>query len=72
MVKHTKTVRRQQPTNCLSVFDYLVKLALKGLISFVKVAKERFIKYFGYDENILVEDNFSFKLSLPALWTKLT
>ena len=31
MVKHTQTVRRQQATNCLSVFDHFVKLALKGL-----------------------------------------
>ena len=22
MVKHTQTIRRQQPTNCLGVFDY--------------------------------------------------
>ena len=32
MVKHTQTIRRQQPTNCLSVFDHFVGLALKGLI----------------------------------------
>ena len=31
MVKHTQTIRRQQPTNCLSVFDHFVGLALKGL-----------------------------------------
>ena len=31
MVKHTQTIRRQQPTNCLSVFDHFVKLASKGL-----------------------------------------
>ena len=30
MVKHTQTIRRQQPTNCLSVFDHFVGLALKG------------------------------------------
>ena len=33
MVKHTQTIRRQQPANCLSVFDHLVKLALKGFKS---------------------------------------
>ena len=33
MVKHTQTIPRQQPTNCLSVFDHFVKLALKGLIT---------------------------------------
>ena len=31
MVKHTQTIRQQQPTNCLSVFDYFVGLELKGL-----------------------------------------
>ena len=31
MVIHTQTVRRQQRTNCLSLFDNFVKLALKGL-----------------------------------------
>ena len=31
MVKHTQTIRWQQPTNCLSVFDHFVGLALEGL-----------------------------------------
>ena len=31
MVKHTQTIRRQQPTNCLSVFEHFVGLELKGL-----------------------------------------
>ena len=31
MVKHTQTIRRQKPANCLSVFDHFMKLALKGL-----------------------------------------
>ena len=31
MVKHTQKIRRQKPTNCLSVFDHFVKLALKDL-----------------------------------------
>ena len=33
MVKHTQKIRRQPPTNCLSVFDHFVRLALKGLTS---------------------------------------
>ena len=33
MVKHTQTIRWQQPTNCLRVFDDFVRLALKGLRS---------------------------------------
>ena len=31
MVSHTQIFRRQQPTNCLSVFDHFAELALKGL-----------------------------------------
>ena len=31
MVKHTQTICRQQPTNCLSVFDHVMELALKEL-----------------------------------------
>ena len=31
MIKHTQTIRRQKPTNCLSVFDHFVGLVLKGL-----------------------------------------
>ena len=31
MVKHTQTIRRQQLTNCLSVFDHFMRLALTGL-----------------------------------------
>ena len=31
MAKHTQTIRRQEPMNCLSVFDHHVGLALKGL-----------------------------------------
>ena len=31
MIKHTQTIRRLLPTNCLSVFDHFAGLALKGL-----------------------------------------
>ena len=31
MVKHTQVICRLMPTNCLSVFDHFVGLALKGL-----------------------------------------
>ena len=31
MVKHTQTIRQQQPTNCLRVFDHFVWLALEEL-----------------------------------------
>ena len=33
MVKFTQTIRWQLPTNCLSVFDHFVGLALIGLKS---------------------------------------
>ena len=35
MVKHTQTIRRQQPTNCLSVFGHFVGLELKGLTRYI-------------------------------------
>ena len=31
MVKHTLTIRRLLPWNCLSVFDHFVGLTLEGL-----------------------------------------
>ena len=37
MVKHTQTIRRQQPTNSSSVFDYFVGLALKGFSEFERI-----------------------------------
>ena len=43
MVKHTQTIRRQQPTNSLSVFDNFVVLALKGLKLF---KLETLLRYF--------------------------
>ena len=33
MVKQNQTIRRLLPTNCLSVFDHFMRLALKGLIT---------------------------------------
>ena len=41
MVKHTQTIRRKLPTNCLSVFDHFVGLALKGLRKDTKLSKVR-------------------------------
>ena len=34
MVKHTQTICRLLPTNCLSVFDHFAELALKGYTRF--------------------------------------
>ena len=41
MVKHTQTIRRQKLTNCLSVFEHFVGLALKGLILEVRFGDGR-------------------------------
>ena len=43
MVKQTQTIRRQQPTNCLSVFDYFMGLALKWLKDVQHPATERLL-----------------------------
>ena len=34
MVKHTQTIHRQKPTNCLNVFDHFIDLAFKRVNSF--------------------------------------
>ena len=44
MVKHTQIIRREQPTICLSVFDYFVGLALKGL----KILTDTIIRILWY------------------------
>ena len=45
MVKHTETIRRMLPTNCLSVFHHFVGLALKGLrLDQVSRANEKVLK----------------------------
>ena len=38
MIEHTQTIRRQQPTNCLSVYDHFVGLEFKGLTIFSETA----------------------------------
>ena len=43
MFKRTHTIRRQQPTNCLSMLDHFVGLAFKGLIYC--------LSYLGFDSN---------------------
>ena len=46
MVKHTHTICRLFPTNCLSVFDHCVGLVLKGLKT-VKILIGRTVKQGG-------------------------
>ena len=50
IVKHTQTIRRLLPTNCLSVLDHFVGLALKGLKEQLFATKEPLI----YNELILL------------------
>ena len=45
MVKHTQTIRRLLPTNCLSVFDHFVGLLLKGLMFFFVFSPEEAGRY---------------------------
>ena len=49
MVKHTQTIRRQikLPTNCLSVFDHLVILALKDLFCSFGIIIEEITDFFS-------------------------
>ena len=47
MVKHTQAICRQQSTNCLSVFDHFVELALKGLKLFGSI-KQIFSSVFEF------------------------
>ena len=50
MVKHTQIIRRQQPTNCLSLFDHFVKLALKGLENLLLEDLKNTAFIFKFDE----------------------
>ena len=36
MVKYTQTIRRQQPTKCLSVFDRFVGMAVEIFLNLLK------------------------------------
>ena len=45
MVKHTQTICRQQSTNCLSVLDHFVGLALEGLNKLAQLENSEFSLY---------------------------
>ena len=64
MVKHTQTNRRQQPMNCLSVFDHFVGLAIKGLTLQLHINKlmkmyELKLQFVIWQPNNLVKQFFS-------------
>ena len=46
MLKHTETIRRQKPTNCLIVFGRFIGLTLKGLKLWIKDFRSKFIRLF--------------------------
>ena len=73
MVKHSQTIRRQMPTNCLSVFDHFVGLALKRL--FKKEASPLLVSIFIDNNKLLFTiDNSKFYLRLydSKLYSKIT
>ena len=54
MVKHTQTIRRQKPTNCLNVFDHFVELTLKGITK--KNGKNTFDFLGGKNRKLLIKN----------------
>ena len=62
MGKHTQTIRRQQPTDFLSVFDHFVNLALKRLKNFNEIVLD-FLPVESKTNILYV--NFNFTGNLP-------
>ena len=58
MVKHTQTIRQLLPTDCMSVFDHFVGLALKGLTLTIKNIKPGYDKFSTGTLIILNETKF--------------
>ena len=58
MVKHIQAIRRLLPTNCLSVFDHFVGLALTGLMfqpsRLIKLTYGSLSKYIALNSNVTV------------------
>ena len=61
MAKHTQTIRRQKPTNCLNVFDHFVGLALKELELFLLCLTYTMIKA----DFLIMEGKPGFSLDMP-------
>ena len=64
MVKHNQTIRRQQPTDCLSVFDNFVGLALKRLITLHST-----LTYVMLYSNITLVVEIIFVIVINTLWS---
>ena len=59
MVKHTQVIRRQQPSNCLSMFDHFVGLAFKGLRNNSMEKPVNFRKIRLPKDNLIVPDSLT-------------
>ena len=78
MVKHTQTIRRLLLTNCLSVFDHFIGLALKGLRDIAKYTLKLVAKNTLYDLKIFhaqsqstaAENNFFYSVYFEGLLKK--
>ena len=71
MVKHTKTIRRQYPTNCLSVFDHFVELTLNEsefIELQMKVRIELAANIYFENKNSLFKYIAFYLSDLPHLW----
>ena len=57
MVKHTQTIRRKIPTNCLSVFNHFVGLALKGVELTLKgvMSLPNLCLYYHYKPSLIIK-----------------
>ena len=61
MVKHIQTIRRLLPTNCLSVFDHFLRLALKEL----KLVRKKWLKISNMNKKSEKFSNFQAWLMFP-------
>ena len=71
MVKQTQTICPQQPTNCLSLFDHFVRLALDGLtltLSCLKVTRVMEIEALLFG-TVITESMLSFLNMLEIKFT---
>ena len=61
MVKNTQTIRWEQPTNCLSVFDHFMGLALKWVKCFFPFSSSFCLNYLSLTLKIY---KFQFQLAI--------
>ena len=71
MFKHTQTIRRQQPTNCLSVFEHFVGLALKGLIAVFVLTNSYLFKNVFFYRHFILKDFFTHYILLSLSYEEV-